>query len=428
MGRKLLNNLGLKLISVVIAIVLWFAIVIINNPKASRVFANIPVKLINTDLLDKENKIYEVLDGTDVIRVTVEVARDDLNLLRSSDIVAEADMSNLTAINTIAINLSVSNQDVNVVSISGNHDVVRLNVEDKASRWFNVQYNTTGDVEEGYMVANVTRDPTRLQVTGPKSVLDNVSYVGIDIDLTDAATNQTVNVKPQIYDASGNRLDDSRVTMNSASVHVEVQILATKKVPIEVNPKGVPADGYLATGVVECEPSTVMLAGTPAALSGISRISIPEDELDMTGAAENLVNTINIKKYLPENVSMGDNGFGFDGRIKVTVYIEPIVERTLTIPQGNIDVIRMPQGIEWEFAESGPYELKISGLDEIVSAVDQSILRGIVNMNDWMRESGIRELEAGTYRIPVEVELQEDIVKENQIYIQLRVLELEEEE
>lgn len=427
MRRKLLNNLGLKLISVVIAIVLWFAIVIINNPKASKVFANIPVRLINTELLENENKVYEVLDNSNVIRVTVEVARDDLNLLRSSDIVAEADMSNLTAINTIPISLSVANDDVNVVGISGNHDAVKLNVEEKSHRWFNIQYTTTGDVAEGHMVASVTRDPTRLQITGPKSIIDNVNYVEIEIDLTDAMTNQTANVKPQLYDVYGNQLDSSRITMDSDSVHVEVQILATKEVPIELNPVGTPAEGYLATGVVECEPDTVLLAGTSAALSGINKVSIPEEDLDMTGATGDLVNTISIRKYLPDNVSLADKGF--DGRITAIVYIEPIVERTLSIPEANIAVLRMPAGIEWEFAEdSGPYELKISGLDAVVSAVEQGSVRGTVNIYEWMRESDIGELAAGTYRIPVTVNLDEEITVGSQMYVQLTILESEEEE
>lgn len=425
--KKLLSNLGLKLVSVVIAIVVWFAIVIMNNPKASRVYANIPVKLINTELLENENKVYEVLENTDVVRVTVEVARNDLNLLRSTDIVAEADMADLTAINTIAIKLSVTNDDINVVSISGNHDTVKLNVEDKASRWYSIVYKTTGDVAEGHMVSNVIRDPTRIQITGPKSVIEQVSSVEIEIDVTGATSDQTANVRPQLYDAKGNLLDASRVTMDSDSVHVEARILATKEVPIELNPAGTPAEGYLATGVARCEPSKVLLAGTPAALAGINKISIPGEDLDVSGSTGNLVNTMNIKKYLPENVSLADKGF--DGRVKVTVYVEPIVERTLNITQSNIDILNMPDGTPWEFApDSGPYELKIFGLEAEVSAVEEETLRGTADIDQWMKDSRLDQLAPGTYRIPVSVELDEEIEVEGQIYVQLTILDLEEEE
>lgn len=75
MGKRLLNNLGLKLMSVILAVVLWFLVVMINNPKDSVTFSGIPVTLVNTELLDKENKVYEVENNTDRVRVTVEAPK-----------------------------------------------------------------------------------------------------------------------------------------------------------------------------------------------------------------------------------------------------------------------------------------------------------------------------------------------------------------
>ena len=104
MGKKLLNNLGLKLVSIFLAVVIWFAVVMISNPKDSVTFSGITVNLVNTELLDSEEKLYEVQDNSDKVRVTVEAPRKVINQLRSSDIIAEADVSRLTEVNTIAIN------------------------------------------------------------------------------------------------------------------------------------------------------------------------------------------------------------------------------------------------------------------------------------------------------------------------------------
>ena len=115
-GKRLLNNLGLKLMSVILAVVLWFLVVMINNPKDSVTFSGIPVTLVNTELLDKENKVYEVENNTDRVRVTVEAPKNVIDQLRSTDIVAEADVSRLTEVNTIAINCSVLNENVEISS------------------------------------------------------------------------------------------------------------------------------------------------------------------------------------------------------------------------------------------------------------------------------------------------------------------------
>ena len=92
MKKRILNNLGLKLLSISLAIVLWFLVVMADNPKDSVTFSNIQVTLLNTELLEEGNKFYEVLEGSDRIRVTVEAPRNVIKELSASDVAAEADI------------------------------------------------------------------------------------------------------------------------------------------------------------------------------------------------------------------------------------------------------------------------------------------------------------------------------------------------
>ena len=47
MMKRLTNNIGLKLISVVFAVILWLIVVNIDDPVSSRKFSNIPVTVVN---------------------------------------------------------------------------------------------------------------------------------------------------------------------------------------------------------------------------------------------------------------------------------------------------------------------------------------------------------------------------------------------
>lgn len=426
MKKKILNNLGLKLISIVIAFVLWFLVVMADNPKASVSFSNIQVNLVNTELLEKENKVYEILDNSDVVRVTVEAPRNIINEISASDIVAEADVSKLTEVNTIAISYHLLNDDVEILGISGNHDVVRLNVEDKASNWIDVRCNPVGEVAEGYMISGTTSDQTRIEVSGPKSAVESISYAKLEIDVSGATTKQIAYVDVLLYDADDNLLDLPSVTKNVDIMRVEVQVLATKEVPVNVSPIGNPAEGYLATGVVECDPPTVMIAGPSYALANVNAITIPEERLDITDKDSNWVGVINIGEYLPENTSLADGGF--NGRITVTVYIEPEVERTLLIPETNITVQNLPEGFRAEFAENASsYRLRISGLDAAVSAIDQNAVQGILDIGKWMERHGISELAAGTYDIPLSFQLPDNVQIENEVMVKLSIVEGEDE-
>jgi hypothetical protein len=162
-------------------------------------------------------------------------------------------------------------------------------------------------------------------------------------------------------------------------------------------------------------------------LAGISKVSIPPEQLDITDAEESLVTTINVKSYLPATVRMADSNF--NGRVTATVYVEPKVEKTLTIPVENISISDIPEGFEWEYDEnvtSG--RMKIAGLNAVVSGVQSDELHGTVNIAEWMRENDIKLLKPGAYRVPMTVEVQEDIEVTEEAFVQIIISEVKEEE
>lgn len=421
MKKLLTRNLGLKLASLLLAFVLWFLVAQIYDPKDTVTFNNIQVRLINTELLDEEGKVYEVLDNSNLVRVTVTGPQSIVKSeLRRSDIVAEADMSKLTDINTIAITYYCENISNDSVEIKGNHDSVRLNVEDKTSKWIKLESDTIGDVASGYMIGNVTLDQTNIEVTGPKSAISQVDHAGVDINVTDSTTSLSANVDIKLYDADDNELVLESVKKNVDSAYMTVEVLATKEVPVEIEYMGVPEDGYMATGEVESSVPTVRIAGTVSTLVGISAITVPEDRMNITGQSDNLVDIINLKEYLPANVRLADKSF--DGKITATVYIEPIVSKDLTVAAENISVTGVPDGMEAEITSTAEeYNITVSGLSRDVSILHDSSVTGILNLTQWMEDNGVEELTPGTYTIPVTFNLAEDITVTPDINIHIRL-------
>ena len=421
MKKLLTRNLGLKLASLLLAFVLWFLVAQIYDPKDTVTFNNIQVRLINTELLDEEGKVYEVLDNSNLVRVTVTGPQSIVKSeLRRNDIVAEADMSKLTDINTIAITYYCENISNDSVEIKGNHDSVRLNVEDKTSKWIKLESNTIGDVASGYMIGNVTLDQTNIEVTGPKSAISQVDHARVDINVTDSTTSLSANVDIKLYDADDNELVLESVKKNVDSAYMTVEVLATKEVPVEIEYMGVPEDGYMATGEVESSVPTVRIAGTVSTLVGISAITVPEDRMNITGQSDNLVDIINLKEYLPANVRLADKSF--DGKITATVYIEPIVSKDLTVAAENISVTGVPDGMEAEITSTAEeYNITVSGLSRDVSILHDSSVTGILNLTQWMEDNGVEELTPGTYTIPVTFNLAEDITVVPDINIHIRL-------
>ncbi len=316
MKKKIFHNWGLKLVSLLLAVVLWFVAVQINDPSETVTFSGIPVRLTNTELLEQENKVYEVMDNTDVVRVTIRAPKSITGDLRASDIVAVADVSKLTDINTIAISYSI--QGISAArydTIRGDHETVRLNVEERASKWIRVLSQTTGEVAEGFLVMSASADQNMIQVTGPESAVEKISYALVEVDVSGTSTSMSLYVEPKLFDADGNLLELPAVSTNVSSIHMAVEILAWKEVPVVPGVMGTPAEGYLATGELDCDPTVVRIAGALVAIAGVNSISVPAEQLDITGATGNVVNIVNIKEYLKENVRLADSGF--NGRVPV---------------------------------------------------------------------------------------------------------------
>ena len=78
MAKKLTNNLGLKILAVLIASLLWLIAININDPVGQQTYT-VNVQMVNLSKLTDNNKYVEVLEGSDTIRVTVRAARSVLS-------------------------------------------------------------------------------------------------------------------------------------------------------------------------------------------------------------------------------------------------------------------------------------------------------------------------------------------------------------
>ena len=73
MKEKLTNNLGLKFLSIALAIIGWFMVVDVVNPLVEST-VEVPVEMINEEILTKADLTYEVV-GKKTVAVTYQVRR-----------------------------------------------------------------------------------------------------------------------------------------------------------------------------------------------------------------------------------------------------------------------------------------------------------------------------------------------------------------
>lgn len=424
MKKKLRNNILLKILSLLIAFTLWLVVINIDDPVDEKSFSNIRVNFINTNVLTDENRVYEVLDGTGVVRtVRVEAPRKLLESLSESDIVAEADFSKVTVNETIEIRFYSTRSNDEIRSITGSIDMVKLNIEDKKTKRLSLTAETSGTPEEGYILGGITLDQNRIEVSGPESVVSRIVSAGMRVDISESNSDISTYADVILYDSEGNEVDASSLEMNTTSVRVRVQILETREIPLGYTVTGEPAKGYEATGAVDCDPRTVWIAGTPTALAGINRIEIPADVLDITGRERNLTAVVDVRDYLPDNVALAGES---DGKVTLTVYIEEIKERELRIPANRVHLAGTLEGYRVELdGNTGEYRVTVRGLEEDLNRIDVSMLNGYIQVQNIVGDAE-REIVPGTYPATVNIDFGEGVTLKEPMTVNVNIRKIEE--
>ena len=318
--QRLFNNWGLKIVSLIVAIFLWLFVTNYQDPETVLTVSNVPVKLLHTEAVKSEGKIFIVLNDSDTIPVvTINAPRSIVDALGADNVVATADLEDMNPDYTVPIMLSTNKYSDSITNISGSIRYVSLSVEDESKATFPIETTVSGNAANGYQIGQVTLDQNQVRVTGPVSEVEKVKSAGVSVDISDSDRSISTNAEIHLYDEDGRDIDiDKNLTLNIDKVMVRVEVLALKEVPIKIAVSGKPADGFRLNGETSVEPGRITIAGKKSTLETIDSISIPSSELNVNGRTANLVKTFDLRKYMTEGTELAESE---TETVKVTVEI-----------------------------------------------------------------------------------------------------------
>ena len=399
--KSLSNNIGLKILALIASMVLWFIVTNITDPTESKRFYNVPVEILNEEALTDEGKVYEILDNTGVISIlTVTGKTSVIEKLTVDDIKATADLSQITFLNTVGINIT-STRNSSDLTFRASTDTLKVSVEDMKRTQMVINASVVGSPADGYVVGSVTPSQNVVRISGPESVVETIDHVDAVANIGNYAYTSDINTSVDLvlYDADNVEINNSSIKLNISTINITISILATKEVPLTFEVTGTPKDGYKQTDSVKSSISTLTIAGKKSVLDTISTISISDDSLDITGLTSNLSTTINIKKLLPSGVSFADSTF--DGNVTVTVPIEKIITKEYEVPAANFAIAHIPDGFDAEivdFEESDTITISVQGVSSDLTKLTTKDILGVVDMELIASEEGISEWEDGEYK------------------------------
>lgn len=361
MKKRILNHFGLKVLSLVIAIVVWVIVANVDDYKTTKQISGIVIEFINGNAITERNKVYEVPDGT-TIDIIVKGRRSVVEKLTNEDFKAVADLSKMSVTNAVAVEVTaISSYIAKDLTISYTNNAVNVAVENKIEKQLPITVRTGSNVAEGYAIRGKSATPNLITVRGAESVVNNIAEVVVDVETAGANHNLTANVKPVFLDGSGNVIDSTKFEYDVVDVVATVEIMQTKQLSVKVKTTGAPRDGYTIASI-DYQPTTILVVGEAADLAKVDEIVI--DDVDVTECYADLETAVIISDYLPSGITLAEN----IEEIMIKVIIERVVDRTLTLSPDNINIVGKEEGCQYSIIdeEGLGYVISARGLKENV--------------------------------------------------------------
>lgn len=332
-----LRNMGMKLLSLAMAILAWCTIMNLSDPKVTVKIKDISVNKINAQAVVDENMIYEVVSG-DTIEVSVTGPRSMVQSLKESDINAYVNLKELSITNSCPIHVSIADETISKsVEITYKSDeVMILSLEQMISENKQIAVELTGSPAENYY-ASYSVTPLMLEVYGSSTQVNNIERLVATVDIEGKSESFTADIEVVPYDKDGNLLDSSKFTMSDTKATVSVELYPTKNINVVIDADVSARYGFACQALGQA-PSSITIAGPQSVIRDITEIVIPFEREDLI---ETIAENISLTDYIPEGCYLVSD----TDTVSVTVPVVRLSEnRVMSVSLNDISVRNMPSG------------------------------------------------------------------------------------
>ena len=434
MKHKWTNNLGLKIVSLLVSCLIWVVVTNTNDPESTQVYKNVPITIKNQDTITNANKTFTVVDGVDKINVYVTARKSVRSSLAADSFIVKADMENYNeALGTVPLEISCEDGRIRQEDIRMLPSSLKISMEDKVEQNFGMAVVTTGKPDKGYEVGKttiVTGDTIR--IAGPESLINIIGKVTISVDVTNMSMGSTDFYPIRIEDKNGATLTDGQMSNlelknsdgvslqnNSAEVRTELWKVYND-IPLKVEVTGEVAPGYKVSAVT-LAPQTINLVAEENAIEELGGIIQLKDPVNVEGMTETQDFTVDLNDTLNQydDIRLESD---ISSAITVHVGIDEVGSKTFQMPISDIIMHNTPSDKKLIFSPADAVSISVKTTSE---DSEEAIT---LTLSDISAEIDLKCCEInGSYTLPVNVTLPEGYELVNDVSIVVNIEEQDNE-
>lgn len=405
---SLTNNIGLKFLAVLIALVLWLAIVNVNDPEKTITVSNIPISVTNESAITSRDMVYNV-KSEQYLNITVSGKRSIVSNLSAEDFRATASLKELSKVNSIPVDVTTKNaslgRKITIVKQSAQTILVDVeNVEEKDFTDLVVEY--TGKVADGYVAGLSSMSTDEVTVKAPTSIIDKIKKVAVRCSLDGTNTNISKKCPVILYDKNDKEIKSDEIELSDKKIRVNVNVLRAKQVPISTINKdelGKPADGYVVDDVILSSDS-ITVYGSEESLDSIESLDI-QDDIDVSDAKGDVTQNIDVTGKLPKGLSVSG-----ESTITVKVLIKKLITRTFEYDASEVSLNDLSSDLDVQLVTK-KVKVTLQGEEEVISQLTK---------DDMAISADLEKVKEGTTTVHVDVAVPDNTTLMNNVTIKIK--------
>ena len=344
MRKRILTHLDLKVISLVIAILIWIIVANVDDYKTTKQITGIEIEFVNGSAITEKNKVYEVPEGT-TVDVVIKGPRSIVEGLTRDDFKAIADLSKMSITNSVMVDVSaISSRVDKEITIANTSNAVNVEVENKIEKQLPITVKTTSSVAEGYAISNKSATPNLITVEGAESIVSTINEVYVEVDVSKANHDIVAYGEPVFLDFAGEVIDSAKFDYDVTSAEVTVQVKKTKELSVKVKTVGEVKDGYTISSI-DYQPTSVVVVGEPEDLARVDEVVI--NDIKVTNCDEDMETSVNLVDYLPSGIVIADD----TEEVMIKVKIEEVKEKNIKISNDDINIVGKDDAYTYSFVK-----------------------------------------------------------------------------
>ncbi|MFV0520800.1 MAG: YbbR-like domain-containing protein [Lachnospirales bacterium] len=412
------KNLGLKSLSLVLAIILWFVGMNINNPTLIQTFT-VNLELRNLSTLEDNNLIIlnedELLEQKIDLRVRgsrvdlLELQRNYQNYLKAYIDFAPLDVSSEKNIGTKFY------MTVNKPNLSSNYEVLdnyprsvevlldKIVVEEK-----NIEVEVDGTIEEGYVVAgDPIVSPETVTFEGASTLIDEIKRVVVYMELEGKTSSVTETLPIKIINQGDEDITD-KFTIETTEAEVTVKVLMQKNIPL-VKPViiGEPKENFKLKNVTY-SVDYIEVVGEKEDIESVDELAL--ESINLANTEADFVVTQDLERLLKElnpNLSIRNGTPKF---ININFDLEEYIQNDFVVSSDSLSI----KGLQSNMSLEETYTVTIEGYKTDIDALTEDDIEGSVDL---------RNIEVGETQVDVSVVIPEGVTLVGQPTINVSYVE-----